>query len=88
MRIEVNNYIVIDSEICHGKPTFKGTRIMVWQILEMLEAGMPIKEIITAFPTPLTEKHIKAALHYAGTIARGSDNVVVGIEKHKIEIPA
>jgi len=81
MRIEINKYIVVDSEICHGKPTFKGTRIMVWQILEMLEAGTPIKEIITAFPTRLTKNHIKAALHYAGVIARSGDNVVVGIEK-------
>jgi len=88
MRIEINDYIVIDSEICHGKPTFKGTRIMVWQILEMLEADMPIKEIITAFPVPLTEKHIKAALHYASIIARGSDNVVVGIEKQRTKVPA
>ena len=87
MRIEINNYIVADSEICHGKPTFKGTRIMVWQILEMLEAGMPIKEILTAFPTRLTKNQIKAALHYASVIARGSDNVVVGIEK-QTKIPA
>jgi len=61
---------------------------MVWQILEMLEAGMPIREVITAFPVPLTEKHIKAALHYASIITRGSDNVVVGIERQKTKIPA
>jgi len=88
MRIEINDHIVIDSEICGGTPTFKGTRIMVWQILEMLEAGMPIKEIITTFPTPLTKEHVKAALHYARTIAEGSDNVVISIEKGKTKIPA
>ena len=88
MRVEIDKYIVVDSEICHGKPTFKGTRIMVWQILEMLEAGMPVEKIITAFPTPLTKAHIKAALHYASIVARGSDNVVIGIEKHRTKIPA
>jgi len=46
MRIEINDYIVIDSEICHGKPTFRGTRVMVWQVLEMLEADVSVKEII------------------------------------------
>lgn len=70
MRIEINKYIVIDSEICHGKPTFKGTRIMVWQILEMLEAEMPIKEIITTFQTPLTKEHVKAALGFAAKITK------------------
>lgn len=87
MRIKINKYIVADSEICGGTPTFKGTRIMVWQVLEMLEGGMPVKEILTAFQTPLTREHIKAALHYASVIARGSDNVIVGIEK-ETKIPA
>jgi len=88
MRIEINKYIVADSEICHGKPTFKGTRIMVWQVLELLEAGTPVKEILNAFLTPLTKEHIKAALHYASIIARSSDNVVIGIEKEGTQIPA
>jgi uncharacterized protein (DUF433 family) len=44
MRIEVNEYIVADTEICHGKPTFKGTRIMVWQVLDLLETGLNAEE--------------------------------------------
>ena len=32
-------YIVADPRICHGKPTFRGTRIMVWQVVEMLAEG-------------------------------------------------
>jgi len=67
MRIEINEYIVIDSEICHGKPTFKGTRVMVTTILEMLQAGAPAKEIIEAYPS-LTEKHIKSALEFAAKV--------------------
>ena len=39
-RKELGRYIVADSEICHGKPTFRGTRIMVWQVLEMVAMGM------------------------------------------------
>jgi competence protein ComGC len=30
---------VADPEICHGKPTFKGTRIMVWQVLDDVADG-------------------------------------------------
>lgn len=69
-RIEINPYIVADSEICHGKPTFKGTRIMVWQVLEMLAAGETVEEILDDFPT-LTREHIRAALDYAAQVTGG-----------------
>jgi uncharacterized protein (DUF433 family) len=39
VRIELGEYIVADPEICHGKPTFKGTRIMVWQVLGDVAEG-------------------------------------------------
>ena len=38
-RVELGQYIVANSAICHGKPTFKGTRIMVWQVLEDVAEG-------------------------------------------------
>ena len=38
-RIELGEHIVIDPRVCHGKPTFKGTRIMVWQVLEDVADG-------------------------------------------------
>jgi hypothetical protein len=38
-KIELGRYIVADPEICHGKPTFKGTRIMVWQVLDDVAEG-------------------------------------------------
>ena len=76
MRIELSKDIVADSEICHGKPTFKGTRVMVWQILEMLEGGINPDEIIEDFPS-ITKRHIKAALHYVAQITKGRDNVIL-----------
>ena len=44
-RIELGKYIVADPKICHGKPTFKGTRIMVWQILDELAEGMTTRQL-------------------------------------------
>ena len=38
-RVELGEHIVADPAICHGKPTFKGTRIMVWQVLEDVAEG-------------------------------------------------
>lgn len=70
-RVEINKYIVADSEICHGKPTFKGTRVMVWQVLAMLAAGETVEEILEDFPS-LTKKHITAALGYSARVLEGS----------------
>lgn len=70
-RIVINDHIVADPKICHGKPTFKGTRIMVWQILEMLAAGESVNDIIEAFPS-LNPKHIHAALEYASSLTKDS----------------
>ena len=78
MRVEINKYIVADSEICHGKPTFKGTRIMVWQVLEMLEAGMAPEQIIEDFPS-LSKARIRAALNYATALTKGRDNAIASI---------
>jgi uncharacterized protein (DUF433 family) len=46
MRLEIGRYIVIDDEVCHGKPVFKGTRILVSDVFELLGAGVSIEEII------------------------------------------
>ena len=60
----ITNYITVNPNICHGKPCFKGTRIMVYLALEMLQAGASIADIQEAYPV-LTPKHIKAALEFA-----------------------
>ena len=65
--MEINNYISTESDICHGKPCFKGTRIMVAIVLELLEAGEPVEKILEAYPA-LTPAHIQAALHLASQL--------------------
>ena len=77
-RIEINPYIIADPDICHGKPTFAGTRVMVWQVLEMLEAGESIDDIVHAFPS-LTPQHIQAALAYAADLTRGGGYVLLKV---------
>jgi uncharacterized protein (DUF433 family) len=67
--VEINKYIVADPQIAHGKPTFEGTRVMVWQVLEMLASGDTQKQILEAFPS-LSGKHIKAALEYASSLTK------------------
>ncbi len=82
-KIVINRYIIADPTICHGKPVFKGTRIMVWQVLEMLAEGKDISEILKAFPT-LKRRHIIAALDYAASLTK--ENYV--IVNTQAQIPA
>ena len=56
--------IVINPNIRFGKPTIKGTRITVYDVLGWLAAGMSFEEIIEDFPE-LTNEQILACLHYA-----------------------
>lgn len=63
----IDRYISVNPDICHGKPCFKGTRIMVYLILDMLESGATIEDIRDAYPD-LTPEHVKAALHYAARV--------------------
>jgi len=68
MRIEIADNIVADSEICGGTPTFKGTRVMVWQVLELLGAGVSIDEIIQRYFPNLTKPAILSVLTYASKV--------------------
>jgi uncharacterized protein (DUF433 family) len=45
-RIEYGEYIVADPRICHGALTFKGTRIFVRQVLDMVAEGMDWDKIV------------------------------------------
>lgn len=55
--------IVTDPKILLGKPTIEGTRIAVELILNLIEHGQTIPEIMDDYD--LTEDQIKAAIKYA-----------------------
>ena len=63
--ITINEYIIADPGICHGQPTFKGTRVMVWQVLDLLAAGVAAEAIMKDYFPQLTHEAIAAALKYA-----------------------
>ena len=58
-------YIVSDPEICHGKPTFLGTRIMVSQVLEQVAGGMAWESIINEWRGSITKDAIAEAIRLA-----------------------
>ena len=62
----MNNRIVIDPEIQHGKPVIRGTRVPVVRIIDALAGGMTNAEIMREYE--VTEEDIRAALAYAGEL--------------------
>jgi uncharacterized protein (DUF433 family) len=75
MRLEVGKYIVVDDEVCHGKPTFKGTRILVSDVVELLAAGVSIEEIVRDYYPGLSEDMVREALSWAAKVIRGEHYV-------------
>ena len=59
--------IMIDSNICNGKPVIRGKRITVQSILEFLSAGDSAEEILTQFPT-LEKEDINACIRFAAEL--------------------
>lgn len=59
--------IIIDPEVCNGKPVVRGTRITVQTILEFLGAGDSIDDILEEYPT-LTREDILACIQYSSKL--------------------
>ena len=73
----MRQYIHADTKICFGKPVFRGTRIPVYVVLELLESGVLPQEIAGEDYYPqLSSKHIQAALHYASMLAQNQQSLI------------
>ncbi len=64
MSQEVISRITVSADICHGKPTIRGSRIMVETILSHLSAGDSVDDLLEVFPD-LEREDVLAALTYA-----------------------
>jgi uncharacterized protein (DUF433 family) len=72
-RVELGDYVVADPEICHGKPTYKGTRIMVWQILQDLARGETVDEVVRAWGGRVSREAVLETIRLAGGALLDSD---------------
>ena len=61
----IGRYIVSDSRICHGKPTFRGTRVLVADVLEQVSNGMAWETIIEEWNDSITKEAIGEAVQLA-----------------------
>jgi uncharacterized protein (DUF433 family) len=73
----LGRHIVLDPEVCHGKPTFRGTRIMVWQVLEMLADGLAWETIIEQCHNSITRDAIAEAIKLGEAFLKHSDEFVL-----------
>jgi uncharacterized protein (DUF433 family) len=61
----VGRYIVTDPRICHGEPTFRGTRVLVSDVLEQVASGLAWQVIIEEWRGSITEEGIAEAIRFA-----------------------
>lgn len=62
----MNDRIVIDPSICHGKPVIRGTRTPVAIVVGSLAGGMSFEDVQREYD--LTIEDVRAALKFAGEL--------------------
>lgn len=65
MRKILGRYLVMDSEICHGALTFRGTRIFVKDVLEQVASGMAWDVIVEEWGGKVKKAAISEAVRLA-----------------------
>jgi uncharacterized protein (DUF433 family) len=58
-------YVIADPRVCHGQPTFRGTRIMVSQVLEQVALGVAWESISERWDGKVTREAIAEAVRLA-----------------------
>ena len=76
MTANLHDRITSDPGLCGGRPTVRGLRIRVTDILAMLAAGASRSDILRDYPY-LENEDISAALEYA---ARNSDHPLIRVD--------
>jgi uncharacterized protein (DUF433 family) len=78
----LGRYIVSDPEICHGEPTFHGTRILVSDVLEQVASGMAWEAIVDEWRGVISKQAIAEAVRLA------REALVMHASELTLEMPA
>ena len=65
MKKAFGRYVVADPAICHGQPTFRGTRIFVSDVLNDVARGMAWQAIIERWHGAIKKEAIAEAVRLA-----------------------
>jgi uncharacterized protein (DUF433 family) len=66
----IGRYIVADPEICHGQPTFRGTRILVADVMEQVAGGVAWETIVEGWRGSVSPDAIAEAVRLASQAFR------------------
>lgn len=61
----LGRYVVVDPGICHGKATFRGTRIMVGPVLDQVARGLAWETIVDSWGGAISQEAIAEATQLA-----------------------
>jgi len=61
--------ITINADICHGKPTIRGLRYPVENMLELMASGMEMDELLKDYPD-LEKEDFLACIEYAAKLTQ------------------
>jgi uncharacterized protein (DUF433 family) len=67
------DHIQVNPRVAFGKPVVAGTRIPVYMVLELVEAGYTPQQIIADYYPTLTEEDVRACIHYATELAKNEE---------------
>ena len=61
----IGRFIVVDPRVCHGQPTFRGTRILVADVLDQVATGMSWEAITETWRGALNHEAIAESVRLA-----------------------
>jgi uncharacterized protein (DUF433 family) len=74
----LGRFIVADPKVCHGQPTFRGTRVFVADVLGQVARGLDWETIIEEWHGSLTHDAIAEAVRLAAqALLKHADDFVV-----------
>ncbi len=74
----IGRYVVADPKVCHGKPTFRGTRVLVADVLDQVASGMAWETIVEEWNGRVSREAIREAVQLASeALLRHADEFVL-----------
>jgi uncharacterized protein (DUF433 family) len=61
-RIEIGQHLAIDPRVCGGRLIFKGTRILVYDAIEMIRLGMTPRKVAREYRGLITPAAVSEAV--------------------------
>ena len=71
--------ITIDSTICHDKPTIRGLRYPVENLLELMAFGITIEELLQDYPVRILRRVISEGPSMFNNIFHGDCRVTINV---------